>query len=138
MDHGDAGTNAAFANNAPATPPNTGPTTGIHAYPQSDGPSPGMGRRAWASRGARSRAGLIAYPVVAPRLKPIAQTSVPPIGTSNWVPSCFSTIAVPTNTRTKVPRASLNRLAAGSRIAGTAQKTPSFKPGSVVAAQCGR
>ena len=43
-----------------------GPTTGIHAYPHSDEPLPEMGKIACAILGARSRAGLIAYPVVPP------------------------------------------------------------------------
>src|ERR1700680_1040715 len=55
------------------------PTTGISAYSQSDEPFPGIGRRKWAMRGMRSRAGLIAYPVGPPSDRPIAKTSRPMI-----------------------------------------------------------
>ena len=48
-------------------PPRIGPITGIQAYDQPLSRLPVMGRRAWAMRGPRSRAGLIAYPVVPPK-----------------------------------------------------------------------
>lgn len=47
--------------NTPAmAPPMSGPSTGIGAYPQSELPLPAIGKMAWAIRGPRSRAGLIA------------------------------------------------------------------------------
>ena len=45
---------------APRMPPMMGATTGIQEYPQSDPPLPAMGSTAWAMRGPRSRAGLMA------------------------------------------------------------------------------
>src|SRR5580698_5873244 len=62
---------------APATAPISGPTIGTNAYPQSDFPLPLIGRMACATRGPKSRAGFIAYPVGPPRLNPIAHTRTP-------------------------------------------------------------
>src|SRR5439155_18246366 len=58
-------------------PPMIGPATGIHAYPQSEFPLPAIGRSACASRGPKSRAGLIAYPVGPPNDRPMAHTRIP-------------------------------------------------------------
>ncbi len=52
--------NTAEPATAPRIPPMIGPTTGTQLYCQSDVPLPGIGSRAWAIRGLRSRAGLIA------------------------------------------------------------------------------
>src|SRR6266852_3410770 len=117
--------------------PINGPTTGIPAYSQSDFPLPEIGRTAWAIRGQRSRAGLMAYPVVPPSERPIAQTRHP----TRYGPSpaagpsfatAFAKIAPTMNTRTKVPMISLMRLAATLRIAGAVQKTASFNEASGV------
>src|SRR5437763_2468632 len=64
---------AAAARTAPAN----GPRIGTHAYPQPDPPLPAIGSRLWAMRGPRSRAGLIAYPVVPPNESPIPHTKAP-------------------------------------------------------------
>ena len=45
---------------AAAAAPMSGPRMGTQAYPQSELPFEGMGRRLWAMRGPRSRAGLMA------------------------------------------------------------------------------
>ena len=72
-------------------------------------------------RGPRSRAGLIAYPVVPPSESPIAHTSMPtrygpsPGGT---VPVAFEPIAATTRIRTNVPSASEKRLGPRLSIAG--------------------
>ena len=55
-------------------PPSIGPRTGIHAYAQSLLPFPLIGNIKCAIRGPRSRAGLIAYPVVPPSDIPITTT----------------------------------------------------------------
>src|SRR5262249_12143308 len=113
-------------------------TTGTHAYSQSDGPFPGIGKTAWAHRGPRSRAGLIAYPVVPPRQRPIAQTIVATNVVSRPVGSpLLSATAEATKTRPKVPTASDRTLAGMFRIAGPVPKTASFTPGSAVSFQCG-
>jgi hypothetical protein len=52
--------NTAEPTTAPRIPPMIGPTTGTQLYCQSEVPFPGIGKRAWAMRGLRSRAGLIA------------------------------------------------------------------------------
>jgi PAS domain S-box-containing protein len=81
-----------------------------------------MGRTACAIRGPRSRAGLIAYPVVPPSERPITQTKQP----TRYGPSpgaiplerALEKIAPTTNTSTNVPMISLMRLANTLRIAG--------------------
>lgn len=45
---------------APSIPPAIGPNTGTIAYDQLDLPFPAIGNIAWAIRGPKSRAGLIA------------------------------------------------------------------------------
>ena len=55
----------------PTMAPMIGPTTGTQEYAQSEPPLPRMGRMAWAMRGPRSRAGLMAYPVGPPREVPM-------------------------------------------------------------------
>ena len=54
--------------------PMNGPNIGTHAYFQSLVPLCFNGSKAWTIRGPKSLAGLIAYPVVPPRERPIAQT----------------------------------------------------------------
>src|SRR5690349_7076066 len=68
---------ATFTNTPAAAPPTNGPSTGTIAYPQSDEPFPLTGSNACMMRGPRSRAGLIAYPVVPPNDNPIDHTSIP-------------------------------------------------------------
>src|SRR5688572_7289349 len=70
-------TNKVLNNQAPSRPPKNGPTTGTQLYDQSEETLPGIGSRKCAMRGARSLAGLIAKPVVPPRLNPI-ETINPP------------------------------------------------------------
>ena len=86
-----------------------GPTTGIHAYPQSEEPLPGIGKIACAIRGARSRAGLIAKPVVPPRLNPIEMISSPTM--IGFSPCVNSLVPMKSNasTNTEVARISLNK-----------------------------
>src|SRR3954453_17092811 len=124
----------------PTTPPMSGPTTGIHAYPQSDGPLPAIGRIACMMRGPRSRAGLIAYPVGPPSDRPMPSTSRPTISG----PSAVSAVAllaknarIP-NTSTKVPMISVIMFDTGLRIAGPVEKQASFSPGSSVSLQWSR
>ena len=63
---------------APANnPPRLGPRIGTKAYLQSEFPLPAIGNTAWASRGPKSLAGLIAYPVVPPKDMPIPHTRLP-------------------------------------------------------------
>src|SRR5258708_4819411 len=62
---------------APRPPASNGPMMGTSAYPQSEFPLPLMGRIAWATRGPKSRAGFIAYPVGPPRLKPSDHAKTP-------------------------------------------------------------
>ena len=118
-----------------------GPTTGIHAYPQSDEPLPEMGKIACAILGARSRAGLIAYPVVPPSESPIPHTSTPtrygPIPTASSG-EIFAKIDPTPTSSTVVPMISLIRFAGVFRIAGPVQNTASFAPWSCVSFQCGK
>src|SRR3954447_17060612 len=116
-----------------------GPTTGIHAYPQSDGPLPGMGRIACMMRGPRSRAGLIAYPVGPPSESPIASTSRPtsrpPSPNDGAAIAALAKIASTPNTSRNVPMISVTMFATVLRIAGAVQNTASFSPGSSVSFQ---
>src|SRR3954463_2077788 len=124
-------------------PPIIGPTTGIHAYSQSDVPFPGIGRTACATRGAKSRAGLMAYPVGPPRLNPITQTSTPqnhglkpgarPVGPSDLLPKLK-----PATIKQAVAIISVSKFAGNFRIAGALQNTASLAPVSGVSLQCGR
>src|SRR5216110_2128833 len=57
--------------------PMSGPIIGTSAYPQSELPLSLIGKTACATRGPKSRAGLIAYPVGPPRLRPMTQTRTP-------------------------------------------------------------
>ena len=57
--------------------PAAGPNTGIQAYPQSEVPLFLMGKIACMIRGPKSRAGLMAYPVVPPNPNPIPHTKIP-------------------------------------------------------------
>src|SRR5579864_5779333 len=109
--------------NPAAPPPSKGPIIGTSAYPQSDGPLPAIGRMAWAMRGPRSRAGLIAYPVGPPSDSPIPQTRQatrygPYPGMKPVPATAFEKIAPTTKTRMKVPIISLTAFMAGFRIAG--------------------
>src|SRR5207249_3477049 len=79
-------------------------------------------------RGPRSRAGLIAYPVVAPRDRPMPQTRLP----TRYGPrpaagpdaeTLFEKIAPTTKTSTKVPMTSLSKFATVLRIAGAVQNS---------------
>ena len=58
-------------------PPNNGPANGTHEYAQSLSLLPLIGRKKCTRRGARSRAGFIAYPVVPPKDIPIATIRIP-------------------------------------------------------------
>ncbi len=86
----------------------------------------------------RSRAGLIANPVVPPRLKPIADISAPI--TTGLRPSAklLAPINKIASTRISVPSISLNRLLGVERTAGAVQNTLSFFSGLSVPFQCGR
>src|ERR1700678_670207 len=113
--------------------PMSGPMIGTGAYPQSDPPLPGTGSRAWAMRGPKSRAGLIAYPVVAPSDRPIPQTSAPTRygpkpAESPFAATAFENIAPTENTRTNVPEISLIKFHPNARIAGAVQQIASFAP----------
>src|SRR6266478_4014866 len=123
--------------------PTSGPRIGTHAYRQPDSPFPAIGSRECASRGPRSRAGLIAYPVVPPSESPIPQTRLPtrygPRPAAGPVAATlFEKIAPTTKTRTKVAMISLNRFEIEARIAGAVQKQASFRDASGVSFQCGK
>src|SRR6266571_4135252 len=92
-------------------------------------------------RGPKSRAGLMAYPVVPPKLRPMPQTRLP----TRYGPkpaagppaaTAFEKMAPATSTRMKLPMISLSRLAAGWRIAGDVQKQASLRSASGVSFQC--
>src|SRR5208282_2865507 len=93
-------------------------------------------------RGPKSRAGLIAYPVVAPSERPIPQTKDatrygPSPAPTPLAETSFEKIAAITNTSTRVARISLTRFHAALRIAGAVQNMASFAAGSGVSFQCG-
>src|SRR5215831_17310747 len=67
---------AALMIKAAKAAPSSGPTTGTQEYDQSEPPLLATGNSACATRGPRSRAGLIAYPVVPPKDSPIDHTSM--------------------------------------------------------------
>src|SRR4051794_8220369 len=123
--------------------PSKGPMIGIGAYRQSELPLAGIGRTACAMRGAKSRAGLMAYPVGPPRLSPITQTSTPqnqglkpgarPVGPKDLLPKLK-----PTTIKQMVAIISVSKLAGNFRIAGAVQKIASLAPVSGVSFQCGR
>src|SRR4051794_2762961 len=123
--------------------PSKGPMIGIGAYRQSELPLALIGRTACATRGAKSRAGLMAYPVGPPRLNPITQTSTPqnhglkpgarPVGPSDLLPKLK-----PTTIKQTVATISQSKFAGKLRIAGAVQKTASLVAGSAVCVQCGR
>src|SRR5204862_3820188 len=123
--------------------PMSGPMIGTGAYRQSEPPFAEIGRTACATRGLKSRAGLIAYPVGPPRLNPMTQTSTPqnhglkpgasPVGPSDLLPKLK-----PATIRQVVTITSQSRFAGKFRMAGAVQKTPSLAPGSGVSFQCGR
>src|SRR5256885_2919129 len=123
--------------------PSKGPMIGIGAYRQSELPLAGIGRTACATRGAKSRAGLMAYPVGPPRLNPITQTSTPqnhglkpgarPVGPSDLLPKLK-----PTTIKHTVAIISQSKFAGKLRIAGAVQKTASLVAASGVCVQCGR
>src|SRR5258706_2019365 len=102
-----------------------------------------MGKTACATRGPKSRAGFIAYPVGPPRLKPSAHTSTPhnqgpnPAGRP-VVDTALLPKLKPTTIRHVVAMTSVSRLAGRLRIAGAVQKTPSFAPASGVSFQWGK
>src|SRR5260370_39595975 len=109
----------------------TGPRIGTQEYAQSDPPLPAIGSSACAKRGPKSRAGLIAYPVVAPSDSPMAQTRHP---TRNGVkpataPVLRTSFEVTDPTRmtsTTVAAISLKRLTPKERMAGAVPKTGSL------------
>src|SRR5882757_9192365 len=131
-----------FTTAAAKIAPANGPRIGTHAYPQPDPPFPAMGSRAWAMRGPRSRAGLIAYPVDPPNESPIPQTNAPtrigprpaatPAGATR-----FENRAVATITKTKVPSTSLKKFQSGRYTAGAVAKQANFVSVSSVNSQCG-
>src|SRR5205807_4200527 len=96
--------------------PMSGPKIGTRAYPQSEPPLSLIGRTACATRGPKSLAGLIAYPVGPPRLNPMTHTSTPqnhglnpgakPAGASSLLPKLK-----PTTIRQTVTIISHNRFA---------------------------
>ena len=101
---------------AAMAPPMSGPTTGIQEYSQSLLPLPGIGRMACMIRGPRSRAGLIAYPVVPPSERPITRTSR---ATAKGPDARWRSAEVKiTKTSTNVPMISEIRFQSGLRIAG--------------------
>src|SRR5207244_12573033 len=116
---------------------------GVGEYTQSEPAFTVIGRIAWAMRCPRSRAGLIAYPVVLPRDRPMPHTRLP----TRYGPSpaagpaaetLFEKIAPTTKTRTKVAMISLSKFATVLRIAGAVQKHPSLAAASGVSFQCGK
>src|SRR5216683_271054 len=122
--------------------PTSGPRIGTHAYRQPDSPFPAIGSNECASRGPRSRAGLIAYPVVPPSESPIPQTSAPTsIGPSPAATPAgatrFENSAVATSTRTKVPSTSLKKFHTGRYTAGAVAKHANFASAFSVNSQCG-
>jgi hypothetical protein len=77
-------------------PPINGPTTGTQEYAQSEEPFPGIGQKACAILGPKSRAGFKAYPVVPPKLAPKPQTNTATIQGPNpgaIPPTCLENIA---------------------------------------------
>src|SRR5690625_6700330 len=108
---------------------------GTQAYFQSDPPLPGIGRSACAILGPRSRAGLIAYPVVPPKDIPIATIKAPTINGFNPSVKSFAPMNIKPITRTKVPMISLTKFEKGLRIAGIVAYTPSFVSCSFVSFQ---
>src|SRR5215469_18476340 len=102
-----------------------------------------MGRTACASRGPKSRAGLIAYPVGPPRLSPSTHTRTPqnhglnpgarPAGAKALLPKLK-----PTTIKKMVAMVSHNRFAGKFRMAGRVQNMDSFASGSGVSFQWGR
>src|SRR5262245_10205363 len=128
--------NSSLYSAAPSGPPTRGPTIGTQAYFQSDGPLPEIGSSAWASRGPKSRAGLIAYPVGPPSDSPIANTSNPTSNGPNPVaqpaPERLPVDGIVSEPKTSaaVPMISQIKFPATSRIAGAVQKTASFVAGS--------
>src|SRR5437764_12497663 len=123
--------------------PTKGPMIGIGAYRQSELPLAGIGRTACATRGAKSRAGLMAYPVGPPRLNPMTQTSTPqnhglkpgarPVGPSDLLPKLK-----PATIKQAVAIISGSNFAGNFRIAAAVQNTASLEPVSGVSLQFGR
>ena len=119
------------------SPPAIGPITGIQAYFQSLSRLRGMGRIAWAIRGPKSRAGLMAYPVGPPNERPTPNTSNP-AGSAFKVPRLLSGFDINKTPRTniKVPIASVRKLKTLFLIAGPVENTASFASPSSVASKC--
>src|ERR1700722_8924475 len=117
-------------------------TAGIAAYPQFDPAFLPSGSMACAILGPKSRAGLIAYPVVPPSDKPIAHITAAlrtlPSPATEPVATFSEKIAPTTVTSTKVPIISLSRFAPILGMAGEVEKHASFKFASSVTFQCGR
>src|SRR5690606_17203378 len=103
--------------NAADSAPSSGPITGSHAYDPLKWDLLRNGRSAWTIRGPKSRAGLIAYPVVPPSDKPMTHTrkvtgiapiDPSPIGVSSPIEASVKCKIV--KIKTKVPTTSLTRL----------------------------
>src|ERR1035438_4990739 len=119
---------------APIPPAISGPMIGTSAYPQSEFPLSLMGRIAWATRGPKSRAGFIAYPVGPPRLRPSAQTRTPhsqgpnpagrPVDETALLPKLK-----PTTIKHVVAIISVSRFAGRLRIAGMVQRSEERRVG---------
>src|SRR5262245_26835946 len=103
--------------------PMSGPMTGTSAYPQFEPPLLLIGRTAWARRGPKSRAGLMAYPVGPPRPRPMTHTKTPqshglnpgakPAGAKSLLPKLK-----PTTNKQIVAMISHNKFAGILRMAG--------------------
>src|SRR3954453_3598106 len=123
--------------------PTKGPMIGIGAYRQSELPLAGMGRTACATRGAKSRAGLMAYPVGPPRLNPITQTSTPQNhglkpGARPVVPSDLLPMLKPARIKEAVAIIVVRKFAGNFLKSGAVQNTASLAPVSGISLQCGR
>src|SRR5699024_8086270 len=96
---------------APSAPPESGPKIGTGAYFQFESPLHGIGIKKCASLGPKSRAGLMAYPVVPPSDRPIAVIKKPTI--NGFRPSVNSLAPINKRpiTRMKVPIISLVKFA---------------------------
>src|SRR5688572_15180283 len=97
-----------------------------------------MGSIKWAIRGARSLAGLIAKPVVPPKLNPMDVIRPPMIRGFNPSANLFAPINKIAVTSTIVAKISLIKLGIVERIAGAQQNTASFVDGLLDPFQWGK
>ena len=88
-------------------------------------------------RGPKSRAGLIAYPVVGPKEKPTAKITSPTIIGPNPAATLLGPIAMIVITKTAVPSASPKKFEGVWRIAGAVENIPKIAPESLVSLKCG-